>query len=158
MKFRQKHAAKRNGSNNSATAPAPAATNGATPPPPAASAFEAAFEARLAEMLKGVPPFIRLPKPGERCPFTSLSRGAFYELVAPSERNRFRPAVRATYRKARRLARRGIWIVPSANLFRHLLALEADSVERFVEDSQARTVRLAEKRAEPQAGHPAAPE
>lgn len=109
-------------------------------------------------MLKGVPPFIRLPKPGARCEITQLSRGAFYELIAPSERNDFRPAVKAVYRKARRGARRGIWLVPSDRLLRHLLMLESDSAARFIEDSQARAGRLAEKRADSQAGIPSAPE
>lgn len=139
----RKQAAGRNGSKNSATAPAPAATNGANGQPTRPA--DSAFEQRLAEMLKDVPPFIRLPKPGARCQFTQLSRGAFYELIAPSERNEFRPAVRAIYRKARRGARRGIWLVPASNLVRHLLTLEADSSERFLADSQERAARRAEK-------------
>ena len=109
-------------------------------------------------MLRGVPQFIRLPKPGERCQFTQLSRGAFYELVAPSERNSFRPAVKATYRKSRRGAQRGIWIVPADRLFRHLLELEADSAERFIEDSRARAAKRGEQPTDSQAGHPSVPE
>jgi len=137
------HAARRSGSDSSATAPAPAATNGANGQP--SRPADRAFEQRLAEMLRGVPPFIRLPKPGTRCQFTQLSRGAFYELIAPSDRNEFRPAVKAIYRKARRGARRGIWIVPADRLLRHLLALEVDSSERFLADSQERAARRAEK-------------
>ena len=39
------------------------------------------------------PDFIRLPKPGSRCPFTGLSRTTLCELTVPSEANDFKPPV-----------------------------------------------------------------
>lgn len=41
----------------------------------------------------GGPVYIRLPKPGELCPYTGLSRAKMNELILPSERNNFRPPV-----------------------------------------------------------------
>lgn len=41
----------------------------------------------------GGPLYIRLPKPGELCPYTGLSRAKLNELILPNERNHFRPLV-----------------------------------------------------------------
>lgn len=41
----------------------------------------------------GGPVYIRLPKSGELCPYTGLSRAKMNELILPSERNNFRPPV-----------------------------------------------------------------
>ena len=41
----------------------------------------------------GGPVYIRLPKPGEKCPITGLSRGKLNELILPNERNHFSPPV-----------------------------------------------------------------
>jgi hypothetical protein len=42
-----------------------------------------------------VPPYLRLPKPKERCPYTSFSRTTLVELCVPTAANNFRPPVRA---------------------------------------------------------------
>lgn len=75
-----------------------------------------------------------------------------FECVAPSARNEFRPAVKAIYRKSRRGAQRGIWLIPSRNLFAHLLSLEANACEEFLATSKARKAANegAEEPAEPQ--------
>jgi hypothetical protein len=41
----------------------------------------------------GGPQYIRLPKPGEKCPITGLSRAKLNELILPNERNHFNPPV-----------------------------------------------------------------
>ncbi len=41
-----------------------------------------------------IPPWIRLPKPRERCRFTQLSRTSMAETCIPTEANGFRPPVR----------------------------------------------------------------
>ena len=55
------------------------------------------------------------------------------ELIAPVERNGYRPPVAATYLKRNERARRGIWLIPSENLFRYLLGLEVKSLESYAE-------------------------
>jgi hypothetical protein len=42
-----------------------------------------------------LPVWIRLPRPGDRCPFTGLSRSFLAELVRPCERNGYKPPVEA---------------------------------------------------------------
>jgi hypothetical protein len=91
------------------------------------------LENQLEQILKRVPPLLRLPPPGSRCPFCSLSRTGMVELIAPVARNGYRPAVSATYLKRNERARRGIWIIPSENLFRHLLGLSTKSREAYAE-------------------------
>jgi hypothetical protein len=41
----------------------------------------------------GGPVYIRLPKPGQQCPITGLSRAKLNELILPNQRNNFRPPV-----------------------------------------------------------------
>ena len=41
----------------------------------------------------GMPLYINLPRSGERCPYTGLSRAKLNELILPNERNHFRPQV-----------------------------------------------------------------
>jgi hypothetical protein len=76
-----------------------------------------------------VPPYVRLPKPKERCPYTSFSRTTLVELCVPTAANNFRPPVRAlciktTATKKRgkpaRAKKRGIYLIPTAKLFAYL--------------------------------------
>ena len=41
------------------------------------------------------PEFIRLPKPGMRCPWTGLSRGKMNQIVLPCKENGYKPPVRS---------------------------------------------------------------
>ncbi len=41
------------------------------------------------------PEFLRLPKPGNLCPYTGLSRSYLNNLVLPCKENGFRPPVRS---------------------------------------------------------------
>ena len=49
----------------------------------------------------GGPVYVRLPKAGEKCPISGLSRAKLNELIFPNERNSFRPPVaRKSLRRA----------------------------------------------------------
>jgi len=61
------------------------------------------------------PEFLRLPKPGQLCPFTGLSRSAINELILPTERNASRPPVRS-FCLRQRGARTGIRLVDYSSL------------------------------------------
>ena len=91
----------------------------------------AALEAQLARILAKVPPILRLPPPGTRCPFSQLSRTGLSELVTPTARNGGKPPVQAIYQRAHKYAQRGVWLIPAENLFRYLLSLGASSVEEY---------------------------
>ena len=56
------------------------------------------------------PTYIRLPKPGERCTITGLSRAKLNELILPNERNNYRPPV-ASKSLRQKGALRGIRLV-----------------------------------------------
>ena len=90
-------------------------------PQPASADF--GREEQLERILARVPPFLRLPAQGSRCPYTQLCRTAMLDLVARSKRNGNRPPVRANYLRAHRYAQRGVWLIPAENLFRYLLGL-----------------------------------
>jgi hypothetical protein len=75
------------------------------------------------------PPFLRLPKPKERCPYSQLSRTTLAEMCVPTAANNFRPAVRALCIKTTatkkggkpaRAKKRGIYLIPTAKLFAYL--------------------------------------
>lgn len=64
------------------------------------------LEEQLARILAKVPPILRLPPPGARCPYSQLSRTGLSELVAPTARNGGKPPVQAIYQRAHKYARR----------------------------------------------------
>jgi Recombinase len=67
----------------------------------------------------GGPVYIRLPKPGEKCPITGLSRAKLNELVLPNERNHFNPPVASkSLRKAG--AQKGVRLVLLESLMNYL--------------------------------------
>ena len=100
---------------------------------------ESDFERLLDRIMHGVPPFIGLPKPKDRCPWTSKSRTGLLELIAPCERNGFKPPVQAIYKKAHKHARRGQWLIPTEALFRYLLGLSASSTEEYLATARLRS-------------------
>lgn len=83
---------------------------------------DASLEAELARTLARIPPILRLPKTGTRCPYTQLSRTGLSELISPTSRNGGKPPVRAIYQRAHRYAQRGIWLIPAETLFRYILS------------------------------------
>lgn len=68
----------------------------------------------------GEPVYIRLPKPGEKCPITGLSRAKLNELILPNERNHFKPPV-ASKSLRKKGAQRGVRLVLLESLMAHLL-------------------------------------
>ena len=103
---------------------------------PATGADE--IEVQLERILARVPPIITLPRPKERCPFSSKSRTGLVELIAPCERNNFKPPVRAIYKRAHKYAQRGQWLIPAENLFRYLLGLTEHSTDEYLATVKAR--------------------
>jgi hypothetical protein len=47
------------------------------------------------------PEFIRMPKPGTRCPWTGLSRGKMNQLVLPCQENDHKPPVKRQFKTER---------------------------------------------------------
>jgi hypothetical protein len=104
-----------------------------------AAAISPDLDKVLEGILAKVPPLLSLPKAGQKCPYTTKSRTFLVELVAPCERNGFKPPVKAIYKKSHRHAQRGTWLIPSENLFRYLLGLAEDSVRVFINTREERT-------------------
>jgi hypothetical protein len=59
--------------------------------------------------------WIRLPRPGDRCPLTGLSRSTLAELVRPCERNDYAPPVESRLLK-RKGAARGVLLINRQSL------------------------------------------
>lgn len=100
-----------------------AGENNLPPAAPAGVHGAEELEAQLARILARVPPILKLPKPKQRCFYCNQSRTGLRELVAPCERNGFKPPVKAIYRRSHKHAVRGQWLIPAENLFRYLLGL-----------------------------------
>lgn len=65
------------------------------------------------------PEFLRLPKPGQLCQHTGLTRSAINELILPTERNQFRPPVKS-FCLRQRGARTGIRLVEYESLAEYI--------------------------------------
>lgn len=78
------------------------------------------------------PTYIRLPRPGTRCPHTGLSRTTLAELTRPCERNGYRAPVPAKEIRAKH-SRRGIVLIPLADLLAYLAELPSFSGKGGVE-------------------------
>ena len=68
--------------------------------------------------------WLRLPRPGARCPVSGLSRSSLAELVRPCARNNYRPPVDAKVLK-RRGAARGMLLISRESLLAFLADLPA---------------------------------
>ncbi|HXR47405.1 MAG TPA: hypothetical protein VN784_08175 [Candidatus Limnocylindrales bacterium] len=68
-----------------------------------------------------VPEFLRLPKPGQLCPLTGLSRSAINELILPNLHNGNKPPVRS-FCLRKKGAATGIRIVDYASLREYIFA------------------------------------
>jgi hypothetical protein len=67
----------------------------------------------------GGPVYVRLPKPGEKCPITGLSRAKLNELILPNKRNNFSPPV-ASKSLRKKGSTRGIRLVLLESLMSYL--------------------------------------
>ena len=67
------------------------------------------------------PEFLRLPKPGQLCPLSGLSRSAINELILPTARNHNEPPVRS-FCLRQRGAQTGIRLVDYASLREYIRA------------------------------------
>jgi len=70
--------------------------------------------------------WIRLPRPGARCPISGLSRSSLAELARPCERNQFQPPVIARVLK-RKGAQRGVLLVSRESLLGYINDLPVPS-------------------------------
>ena len=67
------------------------------------------------------PVTIRLPRQGDRCPWTGLSRSALNDLVLPSKRNKFTPPVKSNLLKTKENST-GVRLIDFQSLKSFLLA------------------------------------
>jgi hypothetical protein len=75
------------------------------------------------------PEWIRLPKSGERCALTGLSRSALNELILPSPANNYDPPVKSvSLRKPGQI--RGIRLIHAASLSVYLESLLEGGVNK----------------------------
>jgi hypothetical protein len=65
------------------------------------------------------PEFLRLPKPGQLCPFCGMSRSAINELILPTPRNEFKPPVKS-FCLRQKGAKTGIRLVDYESLRSHI--------------------------------------
>lgn len=66
--------------------------------------------------------WLRLPRAGQRCPVSGLSRSGLVELVRPCERNDYRPQVAARHLR-RKGTQRGVVLIEVASLRAYLDSL-----------------------------------
>jgi len=72
------------------------------------------------------PEYIRLPRPGDRCRLSSLSRSTLAELSVPCPANDYRPPVKSLVIK-KRGATRGIRLINYDSLLDYLHKLESQN-------------------------------
>jgi hypothetical protein len=66
------------------------------------------------------PVYLRLPREGERCPYTDLPRSTLKDLCVPTKANNFRPAVKSISLKKSKHAKRGIRLIDYNSLMKYL--------------------------------------
>jgi hypothetical protein len=80
--------------------------------------------------------WLRLPRPGSRCPVTGLSRSSLAELARPCERNGYRAPVGAKVLK-RRGATRGVLLISRQSLLDYLGDLPSPTSATHVNEIDA---------------------
>ena len=80
------------------------------------------------------PEFLRLPRPGQLCPHTGMSRSALNDLILPTPRNGNKPPVRS-FCLRQKGAKTGIRLVDYASL-RDYIRRHAEGVEVAPLESQ----------------------
>jgi hypothetical protein len=86
--------------------------------------------------------WIRLPRPGNRCPLTGLSRSTLAELVRPCERNAYAPPVESRLLK-RKHAARGVLLINRASLLAFIDGQPAPTRAEATEDASDRAAPAA---------------
>ena len=74
------------------------------------------------------PEFIRLPKPGRRCPWTGLSRSGLNNLILPTAANGYRPPV-VSKSLRKRGALRGTRLISYDSLMSHLKSCDDNDAD-----------------------------
>lgn len=72
------------------------------------------------------PIYVRLPKPGTRCPRTGLSRSWLCDVCVPSEKNNWKPPVKS-YRVPRKGDKRAIRLIVWESLLSYLRKFEEEA-------------------------------
>ncbi len=75
------------------------------------------------------PDWIRLPRAGERCPYSNLSRSTLNNLILPCKANRNQPPVRSAV-VGQRGAKRGVRLVDRRSLMAHIEAGQEPACEQ----------------------------
>jgi len=86
--------------------------------------------------------WIRLPRPGNRCPLTGLSRSTLAELVRPCERNAYAPPVESRLLK-RKHAARGVLLINRASLLAFIEGQPAPTRAEATENASDRAALAA---------------
>jgi len=84
-------------------------------------------EARITVGKRSRPIFVRLPKPGERCPISGLSRSALVNLCVPNKANDFRAPVKSIELKFKKHATRGARLIDYESLMAYLRGLRKEA-------------------------------
>jgi hypothetical protein len=79
------------------------------------------------------PVFIRMPRYGQKCPHTGLSRSGLDLLTRPQRANNFRPPVKSRLMRQTGTGYRTIRLIDFDSLVRHLNSLP-DGVEKTTDD------------------------
>lgn len=66
------------------------------------------------------PEWIRLPRSGERCPLTGLSRTTLNALILPTNGNGNKPPVKSRVLKSSKFATRGVRLIHAPSLLHYL--------------------------------------
>ena len=87
----------------------------------------ATVEADEAHPIK--PEFIRLPRPGQQCPYTGLTRSYLNSLILPSEANGHDPPVKSVCLRPRG-AQRGVRLIHYESLLEYLYGMMEERVDQ----------------------------
>jgi hypothetical protein len=80
--------------------------------------------------------FLRLPRPGQLCPVTGLSRSYLNSLILPTLENEFRPPVKSFVLR-KRAARSGVRLIDRESLVTYIRAHQQQPGEPAIEHETA---------------------
>lgn len=92
------------------------------------------------------PDWIRLPRAGERCPYTNLSRSTLNNLILPCKANKNRPPVRSAV-VGQKGANRGVRLIDRQSLMAHIEAGQEPACDQSANaTSTARSTPVSQRR------------